>query len=63
MAYPANGMAAHVSTVPNHQLKRTTSFFTRHVMAMSGVMGYELDLLSLSDDEQQAVVAFTIFYK
>lgn len=42
--YPPIMMGAHVSDVPNHQVGRTTSLTTRGRIAMSGNLGYELDI-------------------
>jgi alpha-galactosidase len=54
-AYPPSVMTAHVSAVPNHQTGRITPFKTRGDVAMSGVLGYELDLTKLTDAEKQLV--------
>ena len=51
MVYPASSMTAHVSDVPNHQVGRTTSFSMRGTVAMAGMLGYELDLSKMTDDE------------
>lgn len=61
--YPAIAMASHVSAVPNHQLHRTTPLWTRHVLAMSGVLGYELDLSSLPQSEQHKMRKYIELYK
>ncbi|MFR1255126.1 MAG: alpha-galactosidase [Eubacterium sp.] len=37
-------MGAHVSAIPNHQSGRKTPLATRGCVAMSGNLGYELDL-------------------
>ena len=41
--YPANGMACHVSVVPNHQTGRITPLKFRFDVAMTGRMGFELN--------------------
>ena len=61
--YPANVMASHVSAVPNHQVHRTTGLGTRHVVAMSGILGYELDLSSLNQTERSFISTLVQFYK
>ena len=52
LAYPLRTMGAHVSAVPNHQVLREASMKTRHNVAMFGTFGYELNLLTLSSDEE-----------
>ncbi|MBQ2615012.1 MAG: alpha-galactosidase [Clostridia bacterium] len=63
MVMPASTMGAHVSAVPNHQVKRTTSLKTRGNVASVGQFGYELDLNTLSEDEIQTVKAQIQRYK
>ncbi|MBR3570553.1 MAG: alpha-galactosidase [Oscillibacter sp.] len=53
--YPPFTMGAHVSACPNQQTGRTTSMFTRGVVAMSGTFGYELDLNRLAQSEKEEV--------
>jgi alpha-galactosidase len=48
---PAKAIAAHVSTVPNHQTLRSAPMKTRSLVAMCGTFGYELDPRVLTDDE------------
>ncbi len=60
--YPQSTMGAHVSAVPNHQLGRITPMHTRGLIAMSGVLGYELDLRALDDEERAAVRGQIDFY-
>ncbi|MFA9379739.1 MAG: alpha-galactosidase [Acetanaerobacterium sp.] len=55
IVYPAVAMASHVSTVPNHQLHRTTPMDTRANVAMSGNLGYEFDLTKLSEEDKGKV--------
>lgn len=52
IVYPPLTMGAHVSSVPNHQVGRSTPLDTRAQVAMSGNLGYELDLTSLSIEEK-----------
>lgn len=51
MVMPSSTMGAHVSAVPNHQVKRITPLKTRGNVAMTGQFGYELDLNKLTDEE------------
>lgn len=53
--YPVSTVGSHVSAVPNHQTGRNTSLDTRGVVAMSGIFGYELDLIKLSDEEKNTI--------
>ena len=56
-------MASHVSDVPNHQLNRTTSLKIRGDVAMSGNLGYELDVTTISDEEKAIMKEQISFYK
>lgn len=60
---PISSMGAHVSAVPNHQTGRLTSLKMRGDVAMSGNLGYELDLTTLTDREKAVVKEQIIFYK
>ncbi|MCB5953078.1 alpha-galactosidase [Enterococcus sp. BWT-B8] len=53
LAYPVSAMTAHVSASPNHQTGRETSLKTRGDVAMGGVLGYELDLTQLTEEEKR----------
>ena len=53
--YPISSIASHVSAVPNQQTSRMVSLHTRGVTAMGGVLGYELDLRELTEDEKEEV--------
>lgn len=55
LLYPVSSMGAHVSTVPNHQVERITSLEIRGHVAMSGNLGYELDLTKLTEEEKEIV--------
>jgi len=63
IVYPPSTMGAHVSAVPNHQIHRITPLKTRGDVAMSGMFGYELDLNSMTEDEQEEVREQIQFYK
>lgn len=51
LVYPSSAWGCHVSAVPNHQVGRITSLKTRGMVAMSGDLGYELDLNKLNEDK------------
>ena len=51
LVYPVNMMGAYVSVSPNEQNGRYTSLATRYAVAMSGDLGYELDLTKLSSED------------
>ncbi|MBR1758105.1 MAG: alpha-galactosidase [Lachnospiraceae bacterium] len=53
--YPASVMASHVSACPNHQTGRTTPLATRGLVAKSGLLGYELNVCTLSDAEKTEI--------
>lgn len=63
MVYPIVSMGSHVSAVPNHQVHRSTSMEMRGDVAMSGNLGYELDLTKLSDEEKEIVKKQVADYK
>ncbi|MDO5411550.1 MAG: alpha-galactosidase [Lachnospiraceae bacterium] len=53
--YPASSVGSHVSAVPNHQTGRISSMELRGAVAMSGMLGYELDLTKLKRAEKAQV--------
>lgn len=50
--YPISCIESHVSVCPNHQTGRTVPIETRGVVAMDGILGYELDATKLTDEEK-----------
>ncbi len=62
-AYPINSLEAHVSICPNHQTRRTVPIETRGIVAMDGILGYELDSLKLTKEEKDACREQIRFYK
>ncbi|WP_078410212.1 alpha-galactosidase [Priestia abyssalis] len=63
LVYPIVSMGSHVSAVPNHQVNRITSLDMRGDVAMSGNLGYELDLTKLTDEEKETVKQQVAKYK
>lgn len=63
LVYPLITMGSHVSACPNHQLERSTPMETRIHVAMSGNLGFELDLNHTPDDELEMVKDSIDFYK
>lgn len=61
--YPVSTVGSHVSAVPNHQTGRISSLNTRGIVSMAGSFGYELDINSLSDDEQNEIKEQVIKFK
>lgn len=55
LVYPINMMGAHVSVSPNEQNGRYISLATRYAVAMSGDLGYELDLTKLSEQDSSEI--------
>lgn len=53
--YPLSVLGCHVSSVPNHQTLRETPLSTRYEVAAFGILGYELDLCKLRNDELQDI--------
>ena len=50
LVYPISTMGAHISAVPNHQVRRTTPVTFRSKVAMMGRFGLELDLDKLDEE-------------
>lgn len=63
MAYPISSIGAHISAVPNHQVKRMTSLDFRANVAYFGAFGYELDPNQMTEEEQSIVKEQISFYK
>lgn len=61
--YPLSSFSNHVSASPNHQVLRETSLAFRQDVAMFGPLGYELDLLTLTEAEKQQISDRINFYK
>ena len=61
--FPPSAMEAHVSASPGHQSLRTSLIESRFDIAAFGTLGYELDLNSLSEMDQEAVRRQIAFYK
>ncbi|RHW43581.1 alpha-galactosidase [Neobacillus notoginsengisoli] len=63
LVFPPITMGAHVSSVPNHQVGRTTPLETRGYVAMGGNLGYELDVTKLTEQERKTVKEQISLYK
>ncbi|PGV52560.1 alpha-galactosidase [Bacillus sp. AFS037270] len=63
LVYPIVTMGSHVSAVPNHQVHRSTSMEMRGNVAMSGNLGYELDLTKITGEEKEIVKQQVAHYK
>lgn len=61
--YPMSVVSAHVSACPNHQTLRNTPLETRFNIAAFGVLGYELNLSELSNEDFKKVRVQTETYK
>ncbi len=61
--YPQSTMGAHVSASPNHQTARSSPIETRFDVAAFGVLGYELDVTTISSAEKKVIAAQIEFYK
>lgn len=61
--FPQWAMGAHISSVPNRQMKRNIPLDTRAAVAMGGVFGYEMDLTKLSENELSEISDYTAYYK
>lgn len=56
-------MTGHVSITPNHQTQRSTPIETRMAVANSTNMGYELDILSITEEEKLTIRTHLEQYK
>ena len=63
LVYPLSTMGAHVSAVPNHQVRRITPLSFRGAVAMMGRFGVELDLCRLDAEELEELQRQIAFYK
>ena len=63
MLFPPITMCNHVSGVPNHQVGRNTPLTTRFCVAMSGNLGYELNLGELPQEEKEEIARQIEVYK
>ena len=63
MVYPVASMGAHVSAIPNHQVKRMTDVDFRAHVAYFGAFGYELDPNAMTEVEQEKVKKQIEFFK
>lgn len=61
--YPQLVYTNHVSICPNHQTGRTVSLENRYLVASAGNLGYELNLLLLSQEEKDAIREQVAQYK
>lgn len=63
MVYPISSIGAHVSAVPNHQTGRISPIETRANTAYFGTFGYELNVNTLTEEDQQKIKAQVAFMK
>lgn len=63
LVYPLSSIGAHVSAVPNQQVKRMTPMATRGSVALFGAFGFELDLNHLDETELALVKNQVELYK
>jgi len=61
--YPMSTVTAHVSAVPNHQTLRVTPIETRFNIASFGVLGYEINLNEVSNDDFEKIKTQVETYK
>ncbi len=62
LCYPNVAITAHISDVPNAQLGRTTSLEFREHVCEGFNLGYELNLMHLSEKEKESTKAFISRY-
>ncbi|MBQ0041918.1 MAG: alpha-galactosidase [Lachnospiraceae bacterium] len=61
--YPQSVVAAHVSSIPNHQTLRKTPLDTRFNVAAFGVLGYECNLCDMKKEDKEAIAKQISLYK
>ncbi|WP_049827699.1 alpha-galactosidase [Paenibacillus polymyxa] len=61
--FPISSITGHVSDVPNHQTGRITEFEIRAALASSTNMGYEMDVIAMSEEEMKKVANHISTYK
>jgi len=62
MTYPLSTIGAHICCSKNHHTGRITPLKTRANVAMCGTFGYELDVTTLTEKEEQEVVQMNKLY-
>lgn len=63
IVFPPVTIGAHVSAVPNHQTGRSVPLDFRGNTAMSGNLGYEMEIDALSQQERADIARQIAFYK
>lgn len=63
LVYPISTMGAHIADIPSHQTKRKTPIEIRSDVASSGLLGLELDLAKVQDEDLQVMKEKIAFYK
>ncbi|MCM1988304.1 alpha-galactosidase [Oceanirhabdus seepicola] len=63
LIFPLSTMGAHVSDTPNHYTNRITPMNLRGDVSFFGILGYELDVNKLSNEEILAIKEQIQFYK
>lgn len=61
--YPMSVVTAHVSDCPNHQTLRNTPLYTRFNIASFGVLGYEINLCDIKNEEYEEIKKEILQYK
>ncbi|MFC5774775.1 alpha-galactosidase [Ectobacillus antri] len=63
LAYPLYSIGSHVSATPNHQTLRTTPLQMRANVAYFGTFGYELNPLTMNEEEKEEIKKQIAVYK
>lgn len=61
--YPPSVMGCHVCAAPNHQTTRSSPLEARFDVACFGLLGYELDLNTITPAEEKAIEKQVAYYK
>lgn len=61
--YPQSCVSSHVAASPGHQTRRHMPMEARFAVAIGGVLGYELDLTTLSEEELVDIAGQIRWYK
>ena len=64
ICYPFSSMGAHVSAVPNHQVRNRSELLkTRCEVALPGQFGFELDMSRMTAEEQELAAFYVSMYQ
>lgn len=63
LLYPPSCISAHISSVPNHQTLRISSFKYRFLVSLFGSLGLELNIATIEEEECAELSMYLQLYK